>query len=124
MAKRRAKNGVNVSAAIREYLDAHANVGPTEAAKAISEQIGQTVSPTYVSNIKSISKGNGKGNGGATKRRRRRRGRPAGAVARATRSAAVAGSKGNVDLVTLESMKQIVSRVGAETARRLIELLA
>jgi hypothetical protein len=120
VAKRRSKNGVNVSAAIRDYLQSNPDVGPTEAAKAISEQIGKTISPTYVSNIKSISKG--KGSAGRPKRRGRRRGRKPGvAVSRMTTSV---GANGNVDLVVLESMKQIVSRVGASTARRLIDLLA
>ena len=36
MAKRR-KGGVNVSAAIRDYLEANPDVGPTEAAEAISK---------------------------------------------------------------------------------------
>jgi hypothetical protein len=123
VAKRRSKNGVNVSAAIREYLSAN-----PEAAKAISEQIGQTVSPTYVSNIKSVAKG-GKAN--ANSGGRRRRGRPrgtaaprAGRPAAATTAAATTAARGSLDLVTLESMKQIVSRVGADTARRLIDVLA
>jgi hypothetical protein len=123
VAKRRSKNGVNVSAAIRDYLQGHPDVGPTEAAKAISEQIGQTVSPTYVSNIKSVSKGKGPASAGPTKRRGRRR-RARRTVAAMSRAAAPAASNGNVDLVTLESIKQIVSEVGADTAKRLIDLLA
>ena len=124
MAKRRSKNGVNVSAAIREYLQGNPDVGPTEAAKAISEQIGQTVSPTYVSNIKSTSKGQGAAGPGRPKRRRGRRPGRKPAAAIITSAARAVSGNGSVDLVMLESMKHIVSRVGADTARRLIDLLA
>jgi ribosomal protein L3 len=121
VAKRRSKRGVNVSAAIREYLKTNPDAGPTEAAKAISEQLGQTVSAMYVSNIKSTSKG--KGAEGGQKRRGRPRG-PRPAMASVARLARSTNSNGNVDLAMLESMKQIVSRVGASTARRMIDLLA
>ena len=49
---RKSKSGVNVSEAIREFLKANSGVGPTEAAATISKEIGQKVSPNYVSNIK------------------------------------------------------------------------
>jgi hypothetical protein len=115
MARKR-KNGVNVSAAIREYLKANPDVGPTAAAEAISKQIGQNVSPTYVSNIKSMSNGAPKKRG----RRGRRAGRRAGRMAVAGRTA----KNGNVDLVTISAVKELLGRVGADTARQLIDLLA
>src|SRR3954454_10812911 len=101
MASKR-KSGVNVSQAIRDYLKANKEVGPTEAAKEISQQIGKTVPPTYVSNIKSTM--NGK-----PKKKRGRRGRKvtAGAAARATRAAS---KNGSVDFVTIAAAKDLVGR--------------
>src|SRR4051794_25426794 len=115
MARKR-KAGVNVSQSIRDYLKANTEVGPTEAAKKISEQIGQTVSPTYVSNIKSTMNG-------APKKKGRRGRKPGG---RTTTAAPIARSKsnGHVDLVTIAAMKELVGKVGADTARQLIDLLA
>lgn len=130
MAKKRAKGDVNVSAAIREYVSANSEVGPKEAAKAISEQLGQPVSATYVSNIKSVMKRNGgsnsEPNGAQPKRRRRRRRRTVASGTTQAPAAARSSSsgQGSVDLVTLESMKQIVSRIGAKTAKQLIDILA
>jgi hypothetical protein len=115
MARKR-KAGVNVSQAIREYLKANKDVGPTEAAKAISEQVGKTVPATYVSNIKSTLNGAPKKKG--------KRGRKPGR--RMTSAAPVARAKnnGHVDLVTIAAMKELVGKVGADTARQLIDLLA
>src|SRR4051812_40056111 len=98
MAKRR---GVNVSAAIKEYLANNGDVGPTEAAKAISATIGKKVSSTYVSNIKTnMSKTKGK------KRPSRKPGKkPAASAA------------GSIDLTALITMKELLAKVGAETAR-------
>jgi hypothetical protein len=112
MAKKRAGGGVNVSATIREYLQANPAAGPTEAAEAISKQIGKTVSPTYVSNIKSLSN---------TTPKSRRRGRPPGAR---SRQASAVTKNGSIDLATIEAMKAIVGRVGTTTAKRLIDVLA
>jgi hypothetical protein len=113
MAKKRAGGDVNVSATIRDFLAANPAAGPTEAAEAVSQQIGKPVSPTYVSNIKSLAK--------ATPKKRRRRGRPAGARARQTSASA---TNGNIDLATIEAMKTILGRVGPATAKRLIDVLA
>jgi hypothetical protein len=113
---RKSKNDVNVSQAIRDYLKANKEVGPTEAAKKISEQIRQTVSPTYVSNIKSTMNGAPKKKG--------RRGRKPGRKATSAAPIARAKSNGHVDLVTIAAVKELVGKVGADTARQLIDLLA
>jgi hypothetical protein len=110
MAKRR-KGGVNVSAAIREYLDANPDVGPTEAAEAISKKVGKNVSPTYVSNIKSISKDKP-----AKKGRRGRKPGRAAATARASKN-------GSVGLGTIEAVTKLVKELGSKTAKRLIDML-
>src|SRR5690242_2658130 len=113
---RKSKNDVNVSQAIRDYLKANKEVGPSEAAKKISEQIGKTVSPTYVSNIKSTMNGAPKKQG----RRRRKLGRKATSAVPVVR----AKSNGHVDLVRIAAVKELVGKVGADTARQLIDLLA
>jgi len=86
-------------------------IGPTEVAAAVSKQVGKTVSPTYVSNIKSIS------NGKPTTKSRR--GRKPARVAATGRS----HKNGSVDLVTIVALKDLVGRIGATTAKQLIELL-
>jgi hypothetical protein len=101
-----AKRQVNVSAAIKEYLANNADVGPKDAAKAISESIGKTVSPTYVSNIKSTM------------------GKPKKTPGPKSGKKAAHAGNGSIDLVTLASMKEIIGKVGADTARKLIEVLA
>jgi hypothetical protein len=107
MAKRR---GPNVSAAIKEYLAKHSGLGPTEAAKAISAEIGKKVSPTYVSNIKTtMAKGGGK---------KKQRGRKPG------RKAASHSANGSIDLVALMAMKELLGKVGADTARKMIDVLS
>src|SRR6478735_3436776 len=100
MAKRR---GPNVSAAIKDYLAKNSSTGPTEAAKAISESIGKKVSPTYVSNIKTtMAKGGGK----------KMRGRKAG------QKAVSHSADGSIDLAALMAMKELLAKVGADTARK------
>src|SRR6266850_7048169 len=103
------KNGVNVSAAIRDYLKANADVGPTEAAAAISKQIGKKVTPTYVSNIKTLMSAKPKKKG----RRGRKPGRKPGSAAVTARAA---HSNGSVDIVTIAAVKELVGRVGVSTA--------
>jgi hypothetical protein len=106
-----ARRKINVSAAIKEFLGEHSGVGPTEAAKAISEKIGKKVSPIYVSNIKTLmSKGKGK----------KKRGRKPGKKSAHSSN----GSNGSIDLATLEAMKEILGKVGAETARTMIDVLS
>lgn len=53
------KEKVNVSAAIRDALGAHPKMTPLEIVAVLKAQ-GLTVSPTYVSNIKSTSKKKGR----------------------------------------------------------------
>src|SRR5215213_5298198 len=56
-----AKRKVNKSQQIREFLAANAGVGPTEAAKQLSSQLGTKITPAFVSNIKQkMAKGAGK----------------------------------------------------------------
>jgi len=66
MAKKKAEGGVNISAAIKAYVAENPDVGPTEAAAALTKQLGKTVSPSYVSNIKGAA-GGGKGKRGKRK---------------------------------------------------------
>src|SRR5262245_54037525 len=110
MAKRR-KRGVNVSAAIRDYLDANPTVGPTEAAAAVSQQVGKKVSPTYVSNIKSLNQGK-KSKAG---RRGRKPGQPAGTAG--------ASKNGSVGLDAVASVTKLVRDIGAKTVKQLVDLL-
>jgi len=113
---RKSKNGVNVSQAIKEYLTANKDVGPTEAAEAVSKQIGKKVPASYVSNIKSSM------NGGTKKKARRGRkpGRKAAQATVATR----ANSNGTVELKTIVAVKELLASVGADKAKQLIDLLA
>jgi hypothetical protein len=113
---RKSKSSVNVSEAIRDYLKANSGVGPTAAAKAISDKIGQKVSPTYVSNIKSTMNGAAKTKG----RKGRKPGRRATTVSVATR----AHANGTVELATISVVKDLLGRVSADTAKQLIDLLA
>src|SRR5438270_13419969 len=112
MARKR-KSGINVSAAIREYLKANSDVGPTAAAEAISKQVGKKVSPTYVSNIKSTINGASKKK--SSKRRRRGRKNAVAAVA------ARAHSNGTVELKTIVAVKELLTSIGADKGRQLID---
>jgi hypothetical protein len=100
-----ARRKVNVSAAIKEYITKNPSVGPTDAAKAVSESLGKKVSATYVSNIKSTM-GKSKQKSGGRKQK-------------ATHSA-----NGSVDLASLAAMKELLAKVGADTAKKMIEILA
>jgi hypothetical protein len=113
---RNGKNGVNISAAVREYLKTNKDVGPTAVAEAVSKQIGKKISPIYVSNIKSNMNG-----GGKTKARRRRKVSPrSGRFAAHSRASA----NGAVELKTIVAVKELVASVGADKAHQLIDLLA
>lgn len=103
------RKGVNVSEAIREYLKGHTDVGPTEAAAAISKQLGKKIPPTYVSNIKTMLRG-----------KKGKRGRKSGG------RVAEGHFEGNglVAVDTLLSLKALVRNVGADKAKSLIDLLA
>jgi hypothetical protein len=112
---RKSKNGVNVSQAIRDYLKANKDIGPTAAAEAISKQIGKKVPATYVSNIKGTMNGASKKKG----RKGRKPGRKAGSV-----TTVRASSNGTVELKTIVAVKELLASVGAEKAKELIDLLA
>jgi hypothetical protein len=116
---RKSKNGVNVSQAIRDYLKANSDVGPTAAAEAISKQVGKKVPATYVSNIKSTM------NGGSKKKGRKvsKRGRKAGSAA-VTAKVHAPGSNGSVQVATIIAVKELLASVGANRAKELIDLLA
>jgi hypothetical protein len=107
-----AKRKVNVSEAVRNYMKEHGDEGPMAVAEAVSKQVGKKISPTYVSNIKSMMKKKGSG---------KKRGRKPGMKRQLASGVAANGS---VDLITLEAVKEIVRRVGAENAKRLIDILA
>jgi hypothetical protein len=113
---RKSKNGVNVSQAIRDYLKANSEVGPTAAAEAISKQVGKKVSATYVSNIKSTVNGSSKKKG----RKGRKPGRKAGHVAVAGR----ASTNGMIELELIVAAKELLASIGADKAKQLIDVLA
>jgi hypothetical protein len=110
-----ARRKVNVSAAIKEYLGENPGVGPTEAAKAISEKVGKKVTPIYVSNVKTQMNAAPKKKG-----RRGRLGRKPGSAAVTAR----AHANGSVELATISAVKDLLGRVSADTAKQLIDLLA
>ena len=108
MAKKR--RSVNVSEAIRTYITANPDVGPKDAAAAISKETGKKVSPTYVSNVKSTMKGKGK--------KKTRHGHKPGPKADHARQS----GKGGLDLPTIEGFMAMVRKVGKATAKRLMDL--
>jgi len=111
----RKRRGVNLSEAIRTFLKDNPDIGPTEAAAIISKQVGKKVSPIYVSNVKSLSKGKAKKSG-----RRGRKPGPKPAVA--TISSTSRETNHTFDIPTLEGLMKIVRRVGKDTAKRLMDL--
>jgi len=113
---RKSKNGVNVSEAIRDYLKANKDVGPTAAAEVLSKQLGKTIPPSYVSNIKSSMNGGGK--------KKARRGRKPGRKRAKVTIASRTSSNGTVELKTIVAVKELLDSVGADKARQLIDLLA
>jgi hypothetical protein len=113
---RKGKGGVNVSAAIRNYLEANKDVGPTAAAEAISKELGRKVTSTYVSNIKSTMSGGGKKKG--------RKGRKPGPKTARISPAARASSNGTVELKSIVAVKELLVSMGADRAKELIDLLA
>jgi len=110
MAKKR--DGVNVSEAVRSYLRDNAGAKPKTAAEEISKQIGKTVSPAYVSQIKNKVK---KGGGSPAVRRDRKR--------RAT-SLNGAMPVGSLDFLTIEATKTLMRQIGVDNLKRLIDVLA
>ncbi|WP_153555367.1 hypothetical protein [Roseimaritima sediminicola] len=119
MAKK--KSGPNKSQEIRDYYDANPNAKPKEVVAAMEEK-GLTVSPTFVSTIRSKQLAR---DGQPPKRR----GRPKGSTKKkvgATRRGAAA-TTGNQDSVSLSSLKKakefIDSAGGIEKARATIEAI-
>jgi hypothetical protein len=113
---RKSKSGVNVSAAIRDYLNTNTGVGPTEAAAAISKQIGKTVTPIYVSNVKTLMN--------TAPKKKGRQGRKPKAKAGRVAVTARADANGSVQLTTIVAVRALLANVGAERAKQLIDLLA
>src|SRR5947209_6071929 len=105
MAKKAASSEVNVSAAIREYLKANADVGATEAAAAGSKQVAKKVTPAFASNVKTSMNGKSK-----KKRRGRKPGRKPMNLAVPVHAAR---SNGSVELATIAAVKELLGRVGA-----------
>lgn len=105
MAKKSSAKKVNVSAEIREYITANPEIGPTEAAKAVSEKIGKIIPPNYISNLKTKM-------GGGKKRRKVRRGMT---IAR----------KGKRDdsysLSTYKAARELVGQLGADAVHKLVD---
>ncbi|MDP7016587.1 MAG: hypothetical protein QGG36_12355 [Pirellulaceae bacterium] len=58
--KAAAKSGPSKAAAIRAYMEANPEAGPTVAAADLNKQHGWKISAQYVSTIKSTSKSSGK----------------------------------------------------------------
>src|SRR3954465_9035042 len=107
---RKSKDGVNVSAAVREYLKANKDVGPKAVAEAVSKQIGKKITPTYVSNIKSLMNAAPKKKG----RKGRKPGRKPGRIALVTRASA----NGSVEVATIVAVKELLASVGADRAKQ------
>src|SRR5687768_13689926 len=94
------------SQAVRDYLKANKDAGPTAVVAALKEQ-GLSVSTAMVSGIKAKI--------GLSKRRRRRK------VARAGASA---NGNGHLTVDDLLRAKKLVDEIGAERAKEAIEALA
>jgi len=77
-----AKRKVNKTAAVKEFLEANPNAGPTEVVAALAEN-KISVTPNYVSNIKSKGKSGGK--------QVKRRGRPKAATVQASATGPLSG---------------------------------
>lgn len=101
---------VNTSAAIREYVTANPDVGPTEAAAAVSKKIGKTIPPSYISNVKNLMAG------GKTKKRRTIR-RKAALGRRAKHGT-------TFSMENLQSVKSLVADLGADGVKQLVEAVS
>jgi hypothetical protein len=101
MAKK--SSGVNKSKAIREYYEANPRAKPMEVSEALKKK-GITVSPGFVSTIRSTSKSK-KGKKKSTRAR-------ASKVTPRSRPAAGATSKADVSIESLVKLKSVVSELG------------
>jgi hypothetical protein len=109
MAKRKGRKGPNKSQLIREYADANPGEGPQAIAAALKASHGLTVTPQFVSTIKSNAK-----------RKKGKRGRKSGGAAAA---AAVGGSK--VSMEVLLAAKRFARELGGvEKAKAAVDTLA
>lgn len=107
MAKRKGRKGPNKSQLIREYSEANPGEGPQAVAAALKASHGVTVTPTFVSTIKSNAK-----------RKKGKRGRKPG------RAAAASGSS-KVSMDVLLAAKQFARELGGvEKAKAAVDTLA
>lgn len=122
MAKKKS-GGPNRSEAIRSYYAANPNAKPKEVAEALSKQ-GISVTPAFVSTVRSTSKGKkktGKRGRPAGRKTARKTGRPVGRPSTARRSAA---SSDQVSVDSLMRAKELVNEMGGvEDARYALEAL-
>jgi hypothetical protein len=105
MAKRGPKSGdrQNKSAAIREYITANADAGPTAIAKELNEAHGWDISAAYVSTIK--NKMGGKRAGG------KRRGRAPGAKSGVNNQVLMEAKKLADQTGSIEAAKQALDKL-------------
>lgn len=104
MAKKKSADGPNKSEAIRAYLTENKDVGPKDAAAALTKQLGSEVTPNYVSMIK------GKMGGGTTKGKR---GKGKGKHT----------SNGDVASHVVNLKAAVAALGGAEATKKLIDVL-
>jgi hypothetical protein len=120
MAKKAAKSSgereSNKSQAIREYMSANPEAGPTSVAQALNEREGWKISAAYVSTIKNKVKD---GSGGG------RRGRKAGRKAARAASSNGASSMGaGVNEQQLMQAKKLAEQIGSiSEAKAALDLL-
>lgn len=100
MAKRRRKGGPNKSQLIRDHIAANPKDGPQAIAAALKAAHGLTVTPQFVSTVKSNAKRK-KG------RRGRKPGRPAGSA-----PAASTGAGGKLSMDVLMAAKRFAQQLG------------
>jgi hypothetical protein len=101
MAKRRSRGGPNKSQLIRDYAAANPKDGPQAIAEALKAQHGLTVTPQFISTVKSNAKRKGK-------KRGRKPGRPAGAAA----SASTAAGGGKLSMEVLLAARDFARKLG------------
>ena len=100
-----AKRKVNKTAAVKEYLEANPTAGPKKVVEALAKN-KVSVTPNYVSNIKSKGKSGGK--------QVKRRGRPKAAVAQASGTGPLSGK-------LAEAIKLVEKVGGIEKARETLD---
>jgi hypothetical protein len=116
-----AKRKINKSELIREYMKANPNVGPTDAASALTKQHGVKFTPTAVSNAKAAGKTKKKG------RKQRAMGGPDGVGIMRKDTAMAGGIRGNGQthgdiFDAMKLIRQAVEIIGAEMAKKAADL--